>query len=80
MRVFECKLTYSLVSLGEEIQLNHPDWSPSFDADPSVSCKTRDRLFDWAANEGRTWIAGHWAYPGMGRIVRIEGKRSFRAL
>jgi DNA repair protein RadC len=25
MRVFECKLTYSLVSLGEEIQLNHPD-------------------------------------------------------
>jgi DNA repair protein RadC len=25
MRVFECKLSYSLVSLGEEIQLNRPD-------------------------------------------------------
>jgi DNA repair protein RadC len=25
MRVFECKLTYSLVSLGEEIQLNRPE-------------------------------------------------------
>jgi DNA repair protein RadC len=25
MRVFECKLTYSLVSLGEEVQLNRPD-------------------------------------------------------
>src|ERR1041384_5150208 len=25
MRVFECKLTYSLVSLGEEVQLNSPD-------------------------------------------------------
>jgi DNA repair protein RadC len=25
MRVFECKLSYSLVSLGEEVQLNRPD-------------------------------------------------------
>ena len=25
MRVFECKLTYSLVSLGEEVQLNRPE-------------------------------------------------------
>jgi DNA repair protein RadC len=25
MRVYECKLTYSLVSLGEEIQLNRPE-------------------------------------------------------
>jgi len=25
MRVFECKLSYSLVSLGEEVQLNSPD-------------------------------------------------------
>jgi glyoxylase-like metal-dependent hydrolase (beta-lactamase superfamily II) len=62
------------------IQLSHPDWSPSFDADPSVSHKTRDRLFNWAVDEGRTWIAGHWPYPGMGRIVRVEGKRTFRAL
>jgi DNA repair proteins len=25
MRVFECKLSYSLVSLGEEVQLNRPE-------------------------------------------------------
>ena len=25
MRVYECKLTYSLVSLGEEVQLNRPE-------------------------------------------------------
>ena len=25
MRVFECKLSYSLISLGEEVQLNRPD-------------------------------------------------------
>jgi len=61
-------------------QLDHPDWSPAFDTDPVQSAKTRDRLFDDAAGDGRTWIAGHWQYPGMGRIVRLDGKRTFRAL
>jgi glyoxylase-like metal-dependent hydrolase (beta-lactamase superfamily II) len=61
-------------------QLDHPDWSPSFDADPMVSAKTRDRLFNWAADEGRTWIAGHWIYPGMGRIQRVNNRRVFQAL
>ena len=61
-------------------QLIHPDWSPSADYDPVQSAKTRDRLFDWAIDEGRTWLAGHWAHPGMGRLVRLEGKRTFRAL
>jgi glyoxylase-like metal-dependent hydrolase (beta-lactamase superfamily II) len=62
------------------VQLDHPDWSPAFDADPTVSSKTRDRLFDEAAADGRTWIAGHWPFPGIGRIVRLEGRRVFRAL
>ncbi|MGE3075546.1 MAG: MBL fold metallo-hydrolase [Dehalococcoidia bacterium] len=62
------------------VQLIHPDWSPSFDVDPIQSAKTRDRLFDWAIDEERTWMAGHWEHPGMGRLVRLEGKRTFRAL
>ena len=62
------------------VQLDHPDWSPAFDADPSVSAKTRDRLFENAIAEERTFIAGHWDYPGMGRIVRVGGKRVFQAL
>ncbi len=62
------------------VQLDHPDWSPAFDVDPAQSARTRDRLFDEAAADGRTWIAGHWAYPGIGRIVRAEGKRVFQAL
>jgi hypothetical protein len=33
-----------------------------------------------AADDGRTWIAGHWPHPGIGRIVRLEGKRVFQAL
>lgn len=62
------------------VQLIHPDWSPSADYDPVQSAKTRDRLFDWAIEEERTWLAGHWPHPGMGRLVRLEGKRAFQAL
>lgn len=61
-------------------QLIHPDWSPGFDVDPVQSAKTRDNLFDMVADEQRIWIAGHWEHPGFGRIIRLEGKRVFRAL
>jgi len=60
-------------------QLDHPDWSPPFDTDPIESAKTRDRLFNAAADDGRAWLAGHWQYPGMGRIVRLDGRRVFQA-
>jgi glyoxylase-like metal-dependent hydrolase (beta-lactamase superfamily II) len=62
------------------VQLIHPDWSPAFDYDPVQSAKSRDRLFDWAIEEQRTWLAGHWDHPGLGRLVRLEGKRTFQAL
>ncbi len=61
-------------------QLDHPDWSPSADIDPVLSAQTRERLFEAAIGDGRAWIAGHWEYPGFGRIVRLNGKRVFRAL
>ena len=61
-------------------QLIHPDWSPSFDWDREMSAKTRDTLFDRAIDEERVWFAGHWEHPGIGRLVRLDGKRQFRAL
>jgi glyoxylase-like metal-dependent hydrolase (beta-lactamase superfamily II) len=61
-------------------QLDHPDWSPGADTDPVQSATTRDRLFDAAAADGRTWIAGHWPFPGVGRIIRLNGRRVFQAL
>jgi len=61
-------------------QLLHPDWSPPFDIDPVQSAKSRDRLFDMAIDEQRLWIAGHWEHPGLGRLLRLDGKRTFRAL
>lgn len=62
------------------MQLDHPDWSPSADTDPKQSARSREGLFEAAANDGRTWIAGHWPYPGFGRIRRLESRRVFEAL
>ena len=62
------------------VQLDHPDWSPVFDVDPEQASRTRARMFDWAAEEQRIWLAGHWPDSGVGRILRVNGKRTFRAL
>lgn len=58
----------------------HPDWVTPLDWDPVQAAASRDRLFDRAADEQRLVLGGHWTHPGWGRIVRLEGKRSFRAL
>ena len=62
------------------MQLDHPDWSPSADTDPKQAAATRQALMEAATDDGRTWIAGHWPHPGIGRIVRLDGKRVFQAL
>lgn len=62
------------------VQLNHPDWSPSADTDPVLAARSREALFEQAIAENRAWLGGHWPYPGIGRIRRIEGRRVFGAL
>lgn len=61
-------------------QLLHPDWSPSADWDPVLSARSREQLFVDAEADGHRWIAGHWPFPGFGRILRLDGKRVFEAL
>jgi glyoxylase-like metal-dependent hydrolase (beta-lactamase superfamily II) len=61
------------------IQLDHPDWSPAVDSDPVQSARTREALFDRVIDEERTWLAGHWP-EGIGRIIRLDGRRVFQAL
>jgi hypothetical protein len=58
----------------------HPDWVTPLDWDPAQAAASRDRLFDLAADEQRLVLAGHWTHPGWGHIVRLDGKRTFRAL
>jgi glyoxylase-like metal-dependent hydrolase (beta-lactamase superfamily II) len=60
--------------------VEHSDWITPLDWDPAQAAASRDRLFDLAATEHRLVLAGHWHHPGWGHIVRLNGKRSFRAL
>ncbi len=62
------------------VQLLHPDWSPMFDVDPVESARTRSAVFDRIEQEGLTIAAGHYPYPGLGGIVRVEGKRRWQPL
>lgn len=62
------------------IQLVRPDLSPHYDTDPELSARTRTALFDRIEQEGLKVAAGHYPYPSLGGIVRVEGKRRWQPL
>jgi len=57
------------------VQIAQPEWSPTFDHDPEESARTRLALFARIEQEGLRVCAGHYRYPSIGNIVRVEGKR-----
>jgi glyoxylase-like metal-dependent hydrolase (beta-lactamase superfamily II) len=62
------------------LQLIHPDWSPPYDVDPIASAQTRVALFDRIEQQGLKVAAGHYPYPSIGGIVRVEGKRTWQPM
>jgi len=56
------------------------NWSGVFDVDPEQAARTREQLFARIADEGHTLVAGHFPFPGFGRVVRVDGKRYWRGL
>jgi glyoxylase-like metal-dependent hydrolase (beta-lactamase superfamily II) len=62
------------------LQLVHPDWSPPYDVDPVESAQTRAALWDRIEQQGLKVAAGHYPYPGIGGIVRVEGKRTWQPM
>lgn len=52
------------------IQCEHPDWSPMFDWNNTISAPTRRKLFQKAAEENLLTLAYHFPYPGLGHIAR----------
>ena len=61
-------------------QLEHTDWSPGFDTDPKLSAVTRAAVFERIEQEGLKVCAGHYPYPGIGTLVRVEGKRRWQGI
>ncbi len=62
------------------VHVTHPDWVSPLDWDSAMAAASRARLFELAAGDGRLVLGGHWKHPGWGHIVRLDGKRTFRAL
>lgn len=81
--------SYAIVSNGEAGIIwgdvcHHPAqvtelWSPVFDMNPALSQQSREKLLQRIEDERMQVIAGHFQFPGFGRIVRIDGKRHWQA-
>jgi glyoxylase-like metal-dependent hydrolase (beta-lactamase superfamily II) len=50
------------------LQIEHPDWSPTFDALPPLSRETRRNLLERARRERSLVLSYHLPFPGIGRI------------
>ncbi len=61
-------------------QVQEVEWGPRFDMDSAVAAATRRRIMERLEADDPLVIAGHFPAPGFGRVVRLEGRRVFRAL
>ena len=50
------------------LQIDHPDWCPTFDALPPLSRETRLNLLERARREHALVLSYHLPFPGIGRI------------
>jgi glyoxylase-like metal-dependent hydrolase (beta-lactamase superfamily II) len=56
-------------------QVTETSWATVFDLDPKTASETREKLMARIERDGSTLIGGHFTHPGIGRIVRVDGKR-----
>ncbi len=61
-------------------QVQETEWGPRFDEDSRAAARTRRRVMEELESESPLVIAGHFPAPGFGHVVRLEGRRIFRAL
>jgi glyoxylase-like metal-dependent hydrolase (beta-lactamase superfamily II) len=61
-------------------QIAEPDWVSRADMDPELTRQTRRALLDRLEREEILVAAGHFAAPGFGRVVRLDGRRYWRGL
>jgi glyoxylase-like metal-dependent hydrolase (beta-lactamase superfamily II) len=58
-------------------QTMETSWSPIFDLNPVLAAESREALMQRIEREQMKVVAGHFAHPGFGRLVRIDGKRTW---
>jgi glyoxylase-like metal-dependent hydrolase (beta-lactamase superfamily II) len=61
-------------------QAQETHWSPRADSKPDVSAETRKKLMDRIEADNAVLVSGHYPAPGYGRLIRLEGRRYWKAL
>ena len=61
-----------------QAQLERSAWISSFDVLPLISLETKERLIRDAINHGHLLICVHNAFPGVGRLRKVEGRTTFQ--
>jgi glyoxylase-like metal-dependent hydrolase (beta-lactamase superfamily II) len=61
-------------------QMIETGWQPVFDMNPLLASQSRAALMQKIEDERMVVAAGHFAHPGFGRLVRIDGHRTWRSL
>ena len=56
-------------------QVTHDDWNAIFDGDWDTATRTRRKLLEDVEADGTPVISCHFPMPGLGRVVRYEGRR-----
>lgn len=64
------KLIHLADLIHSPIQFAHPEWSPAFDTDTSVSVPTRRAALARAADDAILALFYHLTFPGVGRVRR----------
>lgn len=54
------------------VQFAHPEWSPSFDWDTSISVPTRQAVLHQLADENLLALFFHLPFPGLGRVEKTD--------
>ena len=62
------------------LQLTETHWEAVFDLDRALACRSREEIACRIEEEGAYAIGGHFATPGFGRLLQLEGRRVWQAI
>jgi glyoxylase-like metal-dependent hydrolase (beta-lactamase superfamily II) len=62
------------------VQMTETEWSVVFDLNPQMAAATRALLVERMERDNALVIGGHFPPPGIGRLVRLDGRRLWQAL
>lgn len=62
------------------VQVSETGWKDVFDTNPALAIENREKLFARIEQERLLVAAGHFRPPNFGRVVRVEGRRTWQAL